>query len=187
MRFRYRLHLAILVFIAVAAITLHSFSPKPVFASTDDDVKKLTDIEMNQTKLTGANPASIALALNTTADTVTIVGPTGVAKYFAKDALLATAQGELPDVKLSVAISDLQVHLYGDTAIVTYQRQIKQFASTESLPAGFNLTGRSFTCMDTFVKRNGEWKAIANAVVSQSPIPDEVYKAVKTEAAELPN
>jgi ketosteroid isomerase-like protein len=90
-------------------------------------------------------------------------------------------------VKLSLAISDLQVHLYGDTAIVTYQRQIKQFASSEGLPAGFNPTGRAFTCMDTFVKRSGEWRAIANAVVSQSSIPDEVYKAVKTEAARLPN
>jgi hypothetical protein len=187
MKSRYRLRLAILVFIAIVAFTLHGFSPKPVLAATDDDVKKLTDIEMNQTKVTGLNPASIALAFNQTADTFTLVGPTGIAKYVAKDALLALARGESADVKLSVAISDLQVHLYGDTAIVTYQRQIKQFASTENLPAGFNPTGRTFTCMDTFVKRNGEWKAIANAVVSQSPIPDEVYKAVKTEAARLPN
>jgi hypothetical protein len=175
------------VFIAIAAFTLHSLSPNLVLASTDDDVKKLTDIEMNQAKMTGVNPASIALALSNTAETFTVVAPTGIVKYLAKDAMLALAKGESSDLKLSVAISDLQVHLYGETAIVTYQRQIKQFATSESLPGGFNPAGRAFTCMDTFVKRDGEWRAIANAVVSQSPIPDEVYKAAKTEAARLPN
>jgi hypothetical protein len=175
------------MFIAIVAFTLHSFSAKPVLASTDDDVKKLTDIEMNQTKLTGADPASIALALKQMADTFTIVGPTGIAKYVGKDAVQALVRGESSDVKLSVAVSDLQVHLYGETAIVTYQRLIKQFATSESLPGGFNPTGRAFTCMDTFVKRNGEWKAIANVVVSQSPIPDEIYKAAKTEAERMPN
>lgn len=186
MKFRYLSHLTIAVVITIAAFMFYRVSLQPVLASTDDDVKKLTDIEMNQTKLTGVNPASIALAFNNTADTVTVVGPTGITKYFAKDALLALGRGESADLKLSVAISDVQVHLYGDTAIVTCQRQIKLFASSEGLPAGFP-TGRVFTSMDTFVKRNGEWRAIANAAVSQSSIPDEVYKAVKTEVAQLPN
>jgi hypothetical protein len=38
--------------------------------------------------------------------------------------------------------------------------------------------------MDTFVKRGGEWKAVATVGVSQSPVPDELYKAMKTEFAQ---
>ena len=38
--------------------------------------------------------------------------------------------------------------------------------------------------MDTFVKPSGQWKAVATVGVSQSPVPDEVYKAVKTALAQ---
>jgi hypothetical protein len=38
--------------------------------------------------------------------------------------------------------------------------------------------------MDTFVKRGEEWKAVATVGVSQSPVPDKLYKAMKTEFAQ---
>lgn len=77
----------------------------------------------------------------------------------------------------------MQVHPYGDTAIVTYQKQIKQFESSEgtSVPG---LTDHPMSLMDTFVKRHGQWKAVATVGVSQSALPDELYKAMKTEAAQ---
>ena len=78
----------------------------------------------------------------------------------------------------------MHVHLYGDTAVVTYQKQIKQFTSSEGTSA---IPGQplSWSCMDTFVKRGGEWKAVATVGVSQSPVPDELYNAMKTEFAQV--
>jgi len=74
----------------------------------------------------------------------------------------------------------VQVHLYGDTAIVTYQKQVKQFQSSESMPAMPGLIAHPMSFMNTFVKRNGQWKAVATVGVSQGPVPDEAYKAVRT-------
>jgi hypothetical protein len=162
-KYKYWPHLAIAVFFAIAALMFHRSSLQPVLASSDDDVKKLTEIVMQESKVSGLNPASIALEQKRLADTVTFVGATGVVKHLEKDALLATAGREASDLKFSIATSALQVHLYGDTAIVTYQREIKQFSSSENLPILANFVGRPFACIDTFIKRNGEWKAVARA------------------------
>jgi hypothetical protein len=71
-------------------------------------------------------------------------------------AFLAYAREGTTDARLSVEVSDVQVHLYGDTAIVTYQKQIKQFQSSESMPAMPGLIDHPLSFMDTFVKRNGQ-------------------------------
>jgi ketosteroid isomerase-like protein len=59
-------------------------------------------------------------------------------------------------------VSDVQVHLYGDTAVVTYQKQIKQFTSSNGTSA---VPGQPMSFMDTFMRRNGEWKVVATVGV----------------------
>ena len=177
---------ALAAFLLIGVILIHSFTTSPVLASTGDDVRTLTQIVTNENRITGVNPESIALAESMLADTVTLVTPTGLVKHVQKDKILTILthlRRETGDARLSIEVSDVQVHLYGDTAIVTYQKQIKRFESSEgtSVPG---LTDHPMSLMDTFVKRDGQWKAVATVGVSQSPLPDELYKAMKTEAAQ---
>jgi Domain of unknown function (DUF4440) len=177
---------ALATFVLSGGIFIHSFMAKSVLASTgDDDVRTLTQIAMNESRITGVNPESLAVEERRLADTVTIVTLTGLVKYVQKDAILAHLRKETGDARLSIEVSDVQVHLYGDTAVVTYQKQMKQFTSSEGTPAMARpLIGHPISFMDTFVKRNGEWNAVATVGVSQSPVPDELYKAVETGAAQ---
>ena len=174
---------ALAAFLLIGVILIHSFTTSSVLASTGDDVRTLTQIVTNENRITGVNPESIALAESGLADTVTLVTPTGLVKHVQKDTFLAYLREGTGDVRFSIEVSDVQVQLYGDTAIVTYQKQIKQFESSEgtSVPG---LTDHPMSLMDTFVKRDGQWKAVATVGVSQSPLPDELYKAMKTEAAQ---
>jgi hypothetical protein len=171
-------------FVLTGGFLIHNFMAKPVLASTADDVRTLTQIAMNESTITGFNPEGLAVEERRLADTVTIVWPTGLVKYVQKDAILAHFRKGTGDARLSIEVSDVQVHLYGDTAVVTYQKQIKQFTSSEAPPGMPGLIGHPISCMDTFVKSNGQWKAVATVAVSQSPLPDELYKAVETEAAQ---
>ena len=176
---------AVAAFVLIGVILSTVSWPKPVLASSGDDLRTLTQVVMNENRITGSNPESLALEVSRLADTVTLVTATGLVKYVRKDAILAHLRKAPGDARLSIEISDVQVHLYGDTAIVTYQKQIKEFASLQGTSAMIaNLTEHPMSFMDTFVKRNGQWKAVATVGVSQSPVPDELYKAVKTEAAQ---
>ena len=177
-------------FALIGGFLIHNFMATPVlaFAADDDDVGTLTQIAMNESRITGVNPESLAVEERRLADTVTLVAPTGLVKYVQKDALLALWRKETGDAKasMSIEVSDVQVHLYGDTAVVTYQKQIKLLTSPEGTPAMMSgLIGHPISIMDTFVKRDGQWKTVATVGVSKSPLPDELYKAVETVAAQL--
>jgi hypothetical protein len=177
---------ALAAFVLTGGFLIHNFMAKPVLASTADDVRTLTQIAMNESRVTGLNPESLAVEESRLADTVTLVTLTGLVKYVHKDAFLAHFFKETGDARLSIEVSDVQVHLYGDTAVVTYQKQLKQFTSSEGTPAmPAGLIGHPISFMDTFVKSNGQWKAVATVGVSQSPLPDELYKALQTAAAQL--
>ena len=54
-------------------------------------------------------------------------------------------------------IEDLKVRFYGDTAIVVGQGSIKAHTKTQDLSGNYVWT-------DTFVKQNGQWKAVASQV-----------------------
>ena len=56
-------------------------------------------------------------------------------------------------------IEDLKVRFYGDTAIVVGRGSIKAHTKTRDLSGNYVWT-------DTFVKQNGEWKAVASQVTS---------------------
>jgi hypothetical protein len=176
---------AVAAFVLTGGILIHTFIAEPVLASTTDDVRTLTQIVMNERKVTGVNPETMALEGRRLADTVTVVTPTGLVKYLQKDAFLAHLRKETGDTRVSIDVSNVQVHLYGDTAVVTYQKQIKQFTSPEGTSPMPGLIGLRISCMDTYVKHSGRWKAVATVEVAQSPLPDELYKDVETAAASI--
>jgi hypothetical protein len=108
---------ALAAFLLIIVILIHRFTTSPVLASTGDDVRALTQIVTNGNRITGLNPESSALAESMLADTVTLVTPTGLVKHVQKDKILTILthlRRETGDVRLSIEVPDVQVHLYGE-------------------------------------------------------------------------
>jgi ketosteroid isomerase-like protein len=54
----------------------------------------------------------------------------------------------------SFALSDMKVHVYGDTAVVTGMNTVKQTFKGKDMSGAFRFT-------DVFVKRDGRWQVVA--------------------------
>lgn len=87
-----------------------------------------------------------------------------------------------PNVKSSTSISDVHVDLYGDTALVMYKLTN---TDTGHKDRALNTTDH-FGCLDTFVKRNGEWYVIGNACSPATPLPQAEWDAAKKAMAQAP-
>ena len=80
-----------------------------------------------------------------------------------------------PDVKSINKLSDFQVDIYGDTALVSYKQ-----TSTDSGHKLAVLNGDyHLTCLDTYVKRTGQWYLIGSACVPSAPISQSQWDANK--------
>ena len=90
------------------------------------------------------------------AENCTIVWPDGSIVNKRRDLISMTGDIAFTEFK----IDDLQVHLYGDTAIVVGQGTIRAHEGKQ------NLLGGKFVWTDTFVKQHGEWKVVASQVTS---------------------
>lgn len=90
------------------------------------------------------------------ADNFTVVWPDGQIINKQDDVKSYEADGA---VFSEFKITDLDVRFYGETAIVVGQGSIKGHTPTK------DLSGR-YVWTDTFVKRNGAWKAVASQVTS---------------------
>ena len=88
------------------------------------------------------------------AENCTVVWPDGSIVNKRED--LKSMTGDI--VFTEFKIDDLQVRLYGDTAIVVGQGTIKAHEGKQ------NLLGGKFVWTDTFVKMRGELKAVASQV-----------------------
>ena len=90
------------------------------------------------------------------ADDFTVVWPDGQIINKQDDVKSYEADGA---VFSEFKITDLNVRFYGETAIVVGQGSIKGHTPTK------DLSGR-YVWTDTFVKKNGAWKAVASQVTS---------------------
>jgi len=88
------------------------------------------------------------------AENCTVVWPDGSIVNKRED--LKSMTGDI--VFAEFKIDDLQVLLYGDTAIVVGQGTIRAHEGNQ------NLLGGKFVWTDTFVKQNGAWKVVASQV-----------------------
>jgi len=88
------------------------------------------------------------------AENCTVVWPDGSIVHKRED--LKSMTGDI--VFAEFKIDDLQVRLYGDTAIVVGQGTIRAHEGNQ------NLLGGKFVWTDTFVKQNGAWKVVASQV-----------------------
>jgi hypothetical protein len=87
-----------------------------------------------------------------------------------------------PNAKSTVEVSDFHVDIYGDTALVSYKLT---GTDTGHKDEALN-TSDHYGCMDTFVKRKGNWYAIGNACAPSDPLPQSEWDAVKKARADEP-
>jgi hypothetical protein len=87
-----------------------------------------------------------------------------------------------PNVKSSSTVSDIHVEIYGDTAVVSYK-----FANTDTghKDPALNATDH-YGCLDTFVKRNGQWYMAGNACSHEGPVSQAEWAAIKKARAQEP-
>jgi hypothetical protein len=86
-----------------------------------------------------------------------------------------------PHVKTS-QLSDLHVNLYGDTALVTYNMVNTDTGHKDpSLDSTYH-----YGCLDTFVKRTGQWYLIGTACSPNSPLPAAIWETVKKARTQSP-
>ena len=87
-----------------------------------------------------------------------------------------------PNVKSSANISDIHVDVYGQTALVSYK-----LTSTDTghKDPALNATDH-FGCLDTFIKRNGNWYAVGNACSPSEPLPQAEWEAAQKAMSQAP-
>jgi hypothetical protein len=87
-----------------------------------------------------------------------------------------------PDVKSSSNVSDIRVELYGDTALVTYK-----WTNTDTghKDPALNTTDH-YGCLDTFVKRNGQWYLAGDACSHEGPVSQAEWAAIKKARTQAP-
>jgi hypothetical protein len=89
-----------------------------------------------------------------------------------------------PHIKHSEA-ADLHVDVYGDTALVTYNQTNTDTGHKD--PVLDTLFTIHSGCMDTFIKRNGQWYLIGTACSPNVAIPDWEWKAHAGETVVVQN
>jgi hypothetical protein len=87
-----------------------------------------------------------------------------------------------PDVNNSGSVSDFHVEFYGETAIITYK-----WISTDTghKDPALNATDR-YGCLDTFVKRNGQWYLAGSACSHEGPVSQAEWAAIKKARTQAP-
>lgn len=169
----------------VIALFAFSFTAK----TQDADKQKLIQIEKAFAAITNAGPDSAALSKQYLYDgpvnQLTPMGRNGALPKARIVELSATPDPNDPDFKSATTVSDFHVDLYGDTALVSYK-----VVNTDSghKDAALDTTDH-MGCLDTFVKRNGQWYVIGGACSMSTPMSaaerTAVKKAITTEPKDV--
>lgn len=87
-----------------------------------------------------------------------------------------------PSVKSAQSLSDFHVEIYGDTALAAYKMTN---TDTGHKDTALNATDH-YGCLDTFLKRNGQWSLVSNACSPSEPLPQAEWNAAKKAMAQQP-
>ena len=145
-------------------------------SSQSSDEETLKKLEIEGAKHAGTSDADIAFGKSVNAEHVITVDPLGhVSDQTPGDVEKMTLgiRKADPGVKASVEIQDIKVRISGDTAIVTYSGT---YNATGHKDARYDVPNAKFVAVDTWQKRSGQWKVLAQAFVATDQIPAEVYK-----------
>jgi len=148
--------------------------------SDDADKRKLIDIEQRIAAVPSFNSSEMTDAFQKylydgTNSFVVLFGH--LYRGPKADAVAATKKPDPndPDQKMTNKLSDLQVDTYGDTALVSFK-----VAETDSGHKNPALNGDyRLTCLDTYVKRKGEWYMIGSSCVPNVPMSQAQWDVFK--------
>jgi ketosteroid isomerase-like protein len=126
-------------------------------ASESSDVQQIKRIEHEWLQAIVHRDAAYLRKIE--ASDFTMIDPEG--KLLSKDEDISnTTDGEMRYD--DIALKDLKVRFYGDTAVATGTGEVKAHSKKESV------TGR-YLWTDVFVRTNGEWKAVSAQVTAVAP------------------
>ena len=152
------------------------FGPTRTSSQSTSDEETLKKLEIEGATHAGTSDADIAFGKKVSSEHVITVDPLGhVSDQTPADVekMSVGMRKADPDVKSSVEIQDIKVRIFGDTAIVTYSGT---YNTTGHKDARYDVPNAKFVAVDTWQKRSGQWKILAQAFVATDPIPSEVYK-----------
>jgi hypothetical protein len=172
----------ILLSITVGVLLLFS-----VLANAQEaDKQKLIAIEKEFAAHPNSGPEAVEIAkkylYNGSLNQVTATGRVGTLPKSRVLELNAKPDPSDPDVKTTSEVSDFHVDLYGQTALVSYKVTT---TDANHKDAALNTTDH-YGCMDTFIKRAGNWYIVGNACSPSEPLPQSEWDAVKKAIAQTP-
>lgn len=155
-------------------------------AAQDADKQKLIEIEKAFAAHPNAGPEATAAAKQYLYDGTLIQltgqGQVGTLSKPRVVELNTTPNPADPDVKSTMTVSAFHVEIYGETALVAYR--VTNTDTGHKDPA-LNATDH-YGCLDTFVKRTGNWVLVANACSPSEPLPRAEWNAAKKAMSEMP-
>jgi ketosteroid isomerase-like protein len=165
----------LLSLLLLSLLTLVIYTTRTSSQSTSDE-ETLKKLEIEGAKHAGMSDADIAFGKSIDAEHVVSVDPLGHVSDQTPGDLEKMSLGIRkadPDIKASIEIQDIKVRISGDTAIVTYSGT---YNATGHKDARYDVPSAKFVAVDTWQKRSGQWKILAQAIVATEPIPSEAYK-----------
>lgn len=139
------------VILAVASLTAKALGQTSRVSTGPDAVATITQMENASVKADMAGDSSFVernYAENFT-------GGSSWGQWETKQAILADMKDSKNNKTNSEAISDLNVRVYGDTAIATYKSTYDSLYHSEH-------RARTILSTDTFALQNGSWKLVAS-------------------------
>lgn len=137
--------------LAIVGFTVPTFAKKRSTTTQADAVAAITEMENAAVKADISGDSSFVE--KNYADNFT--GGSSWGNWETKQAILADMKDSKNNKTNSEVISDLNVRLYGDTAIATYK------SSYDSMYHGEH-RARTILSTDTFVRQDGSWKEVAS-------------------------
>jgi hypothetical protein len=172
----------IIVQVCAIGLFLFGFTAK----TQDADKQKLIEIEKAFAAIVspGAESATVSkqYLYEGSLNQLTGLGRVGTLSKARVIELSAKPDPNDPDVKSATTASDFHVDIYGDTALVSYKLDN---SDTGHKDAALNTTDH-YGCLDTFVKRTGQWYVIGNACALSSPMKAAEVAAVKKAITQEP-
>jgi hypothetical protein len=152
----------------------------------DADKQKLIDIEKAFVASPNPGPEAAALAKQYLYDgpfiQLTGMGRIGTLPKATIVELSSKPDPSDPDVKSQQTVSDFHVEIFGDTAVVSYK-----YANTDTghKDPALNATDH-YGCLDTFVKRSGQWYMAGSACSHVGPVSQAEWTAIKKARTQQP-
>jgi hypothetical protein len=163
------------------AAVLVVLTPLLTFAqkNNDADKQKITEIEQTFVSIPNFSSPEMTNALQKYLydGTTTSIGQFGRLFHMSKSQVVEMSKKPDPtdpDAKGVGKLSDVQVDVFGDAATASYKQ-----TNTESGHKEAALNGEySLSCLDSFVKRKGQWYIVGNACVPAAPLSQAQWDAV---------